>query len=66
MDVTVAVNQELISEITRLRAELTELRKPDCRMCAFYYACFTGRKVICCDGNEFDRLSDPVRLYEKE
>jgi len=47
-----------------LRAELAEAKRVDCTACAFYYACFTGRKVICCDGNEFDRLRDPVRLYE--
>ena len=52
------------NELDRLRAELAGAKRVDCTACAFYYACFTGRKVVCCDGNEFDRLRDPVRLYE--
>jgi len=57
--------------ISRLRAELTEARKPDCRMCSY----FMPRVRACCvpgiDCNNGDRFEDifntePVRLYEKE
>ena len=54
------------NEIERLRAELAELRKPDCRACAFYYACVIEQHEICIAGAGFDYARDPVRLYERE
>ena len=53
-------------EIDRLRAELTEARKPDCFICAYWFACRTDLKNDCSGGDKFTRKRDPVRLYEKE
>ena len=63
-------NQHWIEQTEQLRAELTEARKPDCRMCSY----FMPRVRACCvpgiDCNNGDRFEDifntePVRLYEK-
>ena len=53
-------------EIKRLRAELAELRKPDCFRCAYWFACRTLIKDDCGGGDKFVPKRDPVRLYEKE
>ena len=51
--------------VDSLQAELAALRKPDCRACAFYYACVIGQHEICIAGAGFDYARDPVRLYER-
>jgi len=62
---------DAIAALESLRAELTEARKPDCRMCSY----FMPRVHACCvpgiDCNNGDRFEDifntePLRLYEKE
>lgn len=64
-------------EIDRLRAELAEARKPDCRMCVFRFplkntcALDEGSSSPCIGGSRFQFIEptmtdEPVRLYEKE
>lgn len=61
-------------EIDRLRAELTELRKPDCRTCAYIrtdngdFDCgrFWIDRDFCVNGNKYKATIYPLRLYEKE
>ena len=60
-DVARAVDSEM-----SLRAELAELRKPDCFRCAYWFACRTLIKDDCGGGDKFVPKRDPVRLYEKE
>lgn len=55
---------EAAREIDRLRAELAELRKPDCFRCAYWFACRTLIKDDCGGGDKFVPKRDPVRLYE--
>jgi hypothetical protein len=54
--------------LMRLRAELAEARKPDCRTCVYYYmplrSC--GARNGCTAGDAYSPASTPVRLYEKE
>lgn len=52
-------------ERERLRAELAELRKPDCFRCAYWFACRTLIKDDCGGGDKFVPKRDPVRLYER-
>ena len=59
-DVARAVDSEM-----SLRAELTELRKPDCFRCAYWFACRTLIKDDCGGGDKFVPKRDPVRLYER-
>ena len=58
----------IIAERDRLRAELAEARKPDCRRCSYYYACANLKRYPCDNGEDFvpHILRGPVRLYEKE
>ena len=58
-DVARAVDSEM-----SLRAELAELRKPDCFRCAYWFACRTLIKDDCGGGDKFVPKRDPVRLYE--
>ena len=51
---------------SHVRAELAELRKPDCFRCAYWFACRTLIKDDCGGGDKFVPKRDPVRLYEKE
>ena len=60
----VACDDIMADEIDRLRAELTELRKPDCFRCAYWFACRTLIKDDCGGGDKFVPKRDPVRLYE--
>ena len=60
-DVARAVDSEM-----SLRAELAELRKPDCFRCAYWFACRTLIKDDCGGGDKFVPKRDPPRLYEKE
>lgn len=61
-------------KIDRLRAELTELRKPDCRTCAYIrtdngdFDCgrFWIDRDFCVNGNKYKATIYPLRLYEKE
>ena len=61
-------------EITRLRAELAEARKPDCRTCAYIrtdngdFDCgrFWIDRDFCVNGNKYKATIYPLRLYEKE
>ena len=62
----VACDDIMADEIDRLRAELAELRKPDCFRCAYWFACRTLIKDDCGGGDKFVPKRDPVRLYEKE
>lgn len=52
--------------ISRLRAELTEARKPDCKACVYYYmplrSC--GARNGCTAGDAYSPASAPLRLYE--
>lgn len=59
-DVARAVDSEM-----SLRAELAELRKPDCFRCAYWFACRTLIKDDCGGGDKFVPKRDPVRLYER-
>jgi len=60
--------------ISRLRAELTEARKPDCRTCAYIrtdngdFDCgrFWIDRDFCVNGNKYKATIYPLRLYEKE
>lgn len=58
------VYQASENAITTLRAELAELRKPDCFRCAYWFACRTLIKDDCGGGDKFVPKRDPVRLYE--
>ena len=55
-------------KIDRLRAELAEARKPDCRRCSYHYACAKLKRYPCDNGEDFvlHILRGAVRLYEKE
>ena len=58
------------AEIARLRSELTEARKPDCRSCRYYFEieedCFLLRKnERCINASEYEVQGAPVRLYER-
>lgn len=55
-------------EALRLRAELAEARKPDCRRCSYHYACAKLERYPCDNGEDFvlHILRGAVRLYEKE
>lgn len=55
-----------VDALVTLRAELAELRKPDCFRCAYWFACRTLIKDDCGGGDKFVPKRDPVRLYEKE
>lgn len=66
IDSSVAAQREFLAVIDLLRAELTELRKPDCFRCAYWFACRTLIKDDCGGGDKFVPKRDPVRLYEKE
>lgn len=53
------------TEALRLRAELAEAKKPDCRMCSEFTACLmNGEGELCKDGDAYTP-TDPVRLYER-
>lgn len=58
----------LLADNKRLRAEVAEARKPDCRTCVYYYmplrSC--GARNGCAAGDAYSPASAPVRLYEKE
>ena len=55
-------------DVERLRAELAEARKPDCRRCSYHYACAKLERYPCDNGEDFvlHILRGAVRLYEKE
>ena len=58
-------------EIQRLRAELTELRKPDCRLCEYCgqsvltaeFRCLRQPPIVCINGDAHIPLR-ALRLYE--
>lgn len=61
------------SEVLRLRAELAEARKPDCRTCVHFsedyeqgHECLLAGGPFTCTNGEFYKRADPMRLYEKE
>jgi hypothetical protein len=67
--------QRVLSDRDRLRAELTEVRNPDCRTCEFvsrnewgglecgYY--HLGREYECVCGSKYEP-STPIRLYSTD
>jgi hypothetical protein len=68
-----AAAQRVMSECDRLRAELVEARKPDCRTCVHFsedyeqgHECLLAGGPFPCTNGEFYKRADPVRLYEKE
>ncbi len=60
---------EMEQEIERLRAELAELRKPDCRTCWHFdehaFICTRATRIAICRTGEGYQRADPVRLYER-
>lgn len=61
---------EVMRERNALRAELAELRKPDCRTCWHFdehaFICTRATRIAICRTGEGYQRADPVRLYEKE
>ncbi len=68
-----AAAQRVMSECDRLRAELAEARKPDCRHCQYFYQplgtdtrlCLISSRIGVCEGGIYAATFDagPVRLY---
>lgn len=65
----VAQRNSAWEEIEHLRAELAELRKPDCRTCWHFdehaFICTRATRIAICRTGEGYQRADPVRLYER-
>jgi hypothetical protein len=65
----IAIASEHATECERLRAELAELRKPDCRTCWHFdehaFICTRATRIAICRTGEGYQRADPVRLYER-